>query len=304
MSEPLGTKENPWHFTSLEEYMYCPRKWLYGQTVGEPIYSWYALRGTIIHKTFEEGMERFSKIFHEEIEKTTQPIHVNPKLPASPEFLAKEHDTLSALLPHYWRVLKLFQIKILEREKQMSMCLPLEMCKGLKCGKQWFTGTVDAIAIHPDTPDGMVEIHDYKSGRKWPQEALNRKLQFGGYYMLARQNGYNVNRVFWGHVQGLEVAKSNTKSGVLKGEYKNPFFYGVVITERDLAFVLEQALHVIHGIEAGVFPWASSGADAPCGMCPYAMDVCPSFETGNRNDIHLEKMMDAIVAKRLRENHE
>lgn len=300
--QEIGTKENPIHFTSLESWVYCGMKFFLEHTVGLPYVSWYALRGTIIHKTFVEGIGKLKDIFFDEVHKQTKPIQTTPNTVIKEEALNKEYDDMMVTLPYFWRYLEMFCIEVQETEvtflgRPFSLVkYAQENCPDL-CDL-WFQGTVDAITVHPDTPKGMIEIPDWKSGRKWGQETLNRKLQFGGYYLLTRLH-HKVNRIFWGQVKHLAPAKSNTKAGVRKGEFKAPFLYAVKITDKDLPFICEQTDTIVRAIDEGIYPWAANGADAPCSLCPFTDGTCPSYKIGNRQDDHADSMMNAMMLKKM-----
>jgi len=260
------------HPTQLETFQICPRKYQYDIVDGiKPEYvNWWALRGTIIHKTFEAGFQAFSKLYWDEINQSPKPIHKARTVEISRAELQTEHDNLSLILPNYWVFLNRFAIEVKEREKTFNW----------KYLDRDFEGTVDAIAVHPDTPDGMVEIHDYKSGKKWGEHALNRKLQFALYFNAAFKAGYKVNRVFWCHVKDLTPYKHDSKiTGAKAGDLRGQFLYPVKISLHDDASVTSMVEPILRSIEASLFPMtgASSGH---CALCPYADKPCPRFSVG------------------------
>jgi len=140
-------------------------------------------------------------------------------------------------------------------------------------------GTVDWVGRHRDTPKGMVEIHDYKTGLTWPQEALNRNLQFGSYYIAAKQAGYNVHRLWWGRTKDLLRYKKGGKYG-RKGDFRGPFLYEIHIQDADITMI--EAMHeaAVKGIRGGIYmPSGSVGPHAYCPMCEFEHH-CPKFQVG------------------------
>ena len=192
-----------YHPTQLQTFQQCPMKYKlrYVDKLTTDYSNYFMVRGTIIHRVFNEGFDKLTRIFWEEIEKN-KPVRMYASSDIPRDKLQLEHDALVQILPGYWEFLNFWGIEIRERERTFEFDF---------AGKS-FQGTVDAIAVHPDTPKGMVEIHDYKSGRKFGTQALSRNLQFGLYYVGATLNGYTVNRVFWCHVKDLEKYKSDSNS--------------------------------------------------------------------------------------------
>ena len=175
-------------------------------------------------------------------------------------------------------------IKILHTE----LTLPYKLC-WLKY--EDFEGTIDVVAVHPDTPEGMVEIWDYKTGQKFVENVLNRKLQFGHYYIAAGQRGMKVNRVFWAHCQDLIPRQKKSKYGNV-GEPKGQFLYPVHISKEDAETIMYWTGDIVAAINADI-RYLSPGQ--LCQACEYN-DTCPRFKVGvsseSKNGMRFEANQD------------
>jgi RecB family exonuclease len=289
----VGAEQMIHHPTQLQTFQQCPMR--YKLRVLDAIApSWgnfFAVRGTIIHRVFNEGFDKLTRIFWEEMKKN-DPVRMYPSSDLSMEKKQALHDDLVTLLPGYWDYLNFWDIEIRERERTFQFDF----------ANAHFQGTVDAIAVHPDTPEGMVEIHDYKSGRKFGREALSRNLQFGLYYVAATLNGYTVNRVFWCHVKDLEKYKADSKkTAARKGDRKGQFLYSVRILPEDLPLLETQVKTILTCIDRGLFFWNSYGSDAPCEpFCEFAhTGDCPAYKTDNQHEDIILLMQQAKAMKEL-----
>ncbi len=252
--------------------------------------NYFMVRGTIIHRVFNEGFDKLTRIFWDEIEKN-KPVRMYPSSDMPRDKLQDLHDNLVSLLPGYWDFLNFWGIEIRERERTFEFDF----------ANSHFQGTVDAIAVHPDTPPGMVEIHDYKSGRKFGPQALSRNLQFGLYYVGATLNGYTVNRVFWCHVKDLEKYKSDSKkTAARKGERKGQFLYPVKLVPEDLPLLETQVKTILQCIDHKYFYWNSYGSDAPCEpFCEFAHNGCPAFKSDTESESLMWLMKQAKISEEM-----
>ena len=168
-----------------------------------------------------------------------------------------------------------------------------------------FEGTIDVVTKHPDTPDGMVEIWDYKTGKKHPDEQINRKLQFGHYYIAAGERGMKVNRVFWAQTEDLVPYKKKSKYGNV-GDPKGQFLYPVHVSRDDVITVFGWTKGIVEAIEQGIRYPAPS---VLCQGCEYN-DTCPRFKVGvssaSRHDAQFDNNVDkqAELEKKLMEEKE
>lgn len=253
-----------YHATGVQEYMRCGEKYRLREIESAPpdFISAALLRGVIFHRTLEEGISSFDHIFNQTLKQ---------KLPIRrEEWLLNERDNLREMCVQYFRYLDRHDIDVMFREKTMNY----------KIGEREFEGTIDALAIHPDTPAKMIEIHDYKTGRMWPREAMDRNVQLANYFFMAGQNGYNVNRVFWGKASDLLPYKRDGKRAV-KGDLRGRFLYEVKITVIDYPFVKRLNLEAVRGIESGVFMFNGAlGPEPACVSCEFSVTKCEKFRSG------------------------
>lgn len=262
------------HPTELECYQLCPMlyKFQHVDRLEPPYQSWYKIRGSIIHAVLEMGFDSFDAMF---IKHTAGRDDIG----ASEETIQKDRIKMREQCQSYFQYLAINHIHIIEREVSMTYTL---------CGEK-FMCRLDAIAKHEDTPKGMVEIHDYKTGTKWCYPSMNRKIQFGHYYWAAGANSYNVNRVWWGQTQDLLRYKTDGKKAV-KGQWRGQFLYpikigsdliGNVDAQTDMAYIIASSNPIIRAINAEIF--YPNNYSQQCRLCEYER-VCPKFAVGITSD--------------------
>lgn len=283
-----------WHITELQAYQRCPLAYYYSYQQDEVTpkhIPWARERGSILHKVFEKGAESFDDVWEahmQQLEGTGIPILAGNATMTAEEHIERDRENCRNITRLFFDKIARDRVQILERECTHRYLIPIP---GEKRAHR-FEGTVDAVALHPDTPEGMVEFHDYKTGLKWCDEALNRDLQFGAYSELANQNGYNLNRMFWCQTKDLEPYKRDGKYGK-KGEPKGQFWYPVRITRPcDMRFIFESVHNIIKAIEAGIKYPAAGGQDSACKRCEWAYE-CPRFRVGVERENKAHKMFEA-----------
>ena len=139
------------------------------------------------------------------------------------------------------------------------------------------TGTIDALVTFPDTPEGYVEIIDYKFGRNRQVDSqLNRNIQQALYYLAARHNGFKVHRNWWVHMRHFQPYKKAYR-GKAAGDLRGPGFIPIKISDLDTQTTYDLAGTIVDAINAGIFP-ANSYGEA-CKSCQYT-EKCPRFAIG------------------------
>ena len=214
-------------------------------------------------------MDSFTAVWDEYIE-----AHEG-EIGASEETIQKDRPKVMEQCRGYFRYLQREGIEIVGREVPVTAEI-----EGVK-----FAGIVDSMEIHRDTPKGMLEIVDFKTGAKWPFPCMNRKLQFGLYYLMADQMGLKPNRFFLGHTQDLNLWKTDGKKAV-KGQQKGNFYYPIIIEPGDMPVVIDNIKAILRGIEAKAF--FTNPTSGLCKLCEYQR-LCPAFRVGVENGNVLEK---------------
>lgn len=258
-----GLPTTPFRPTEKEQYVICPAAYERGQRDEEADFeSWWKLRGTIFHEAIQYP-DNFGEVYRGVLANAHPDIRKHG-FPCNDAFLATEKAKLMRWVDAYGDYIRRHNITILDREVELDYTVA-----GLphQCH-------VDALAIHPDTPEGFVEIHDYKTGNKWSKDALNRKVQFGDYWYAAHQNGVPVNRVWWGHVQDLTRAKGH-------------FLYPLLITKADIPYIQDYTVRVVTAIRSGAFPYNNYGVNSPCTACEFK-ESCPAFEYGYEQPVDID----------------
>jgi hypothetical protein len=280
--------DNFLHPTEKEAYQICPARhhYQYVEKIEPPYQSWYKVRGTIIHRTFAEGIERFGTIWNEELSEVVN---------RSQEDIDKERPKVEEICQQYFLFLREHNIE------RQGVEVPLEYHL---CGVP-HRCTLDALVTMPDTPPGMLDIIDFKSGAKWSYPAMNRKIQFVDYVLAARQNKFNIHRIFWGHCNDLLLWKRDGKKA-RRGERRGPFLYPLAVMEtdaelEDLARTLSSG--IIRAIHRGEW-YYNNQSRVDCRMCEYQAQ-CPAFKSGIEYDA-LENLQesDASLEEQLRQSIE
>jgi len=260
----------------LEMFASCPRRYWYNQRNEDPAFRpWFRERGTIIHCALCDKWDRrmvelaMKDFFHEG---RTIPVGFAPK------DLVKETNEIMEQIEGVRRYIEANDIEVVHEEYQVYFTFA-----GYK-----FDSTADILCRHKDTPQGMVEAWDYKTGTKWVPEALNRKLQFGVYYCGLKSKGIRVNRFFWAHTKDLFRYKRDGKWG-RKGDFKGPFLYPIFFLEEDMPVIREWVEKIILAIEAGVdYPNPQAG----CNMCEFE-HICPKYKIGVSTEQRKQFQLDS-----------
>jgi hypothetical protein len=251
------------------------------------------VRGIIVHKVLEKGLSQFDVLWEQYINEAR--VEGAPPILASQDQIDKDREVQRDICRLYFNKMERDGIQVLEREAKYRYLIPVQ---GEKQAYQC-EGTIDAITIHPDTPEGMVEIEDFKTGERWCDESLNRDIQFAAYCeALNQKTDYKVNRVFWCKTSDLAPYKTNKRGAPPRiGTPKGKFYYPVRILREDMYFLRETVHNIIRAIQAGIRYPAAGGRDAPCKRCEWER-VCPKFRVGyekpNPQDImdELERQAD------------
>ncbi len=241
------------HPSTLQSYLYCPKKALlehFDPEREEIPQSKAAARGTILHRLIEVGPQFCIGDYQDIVKDVGQE--------------AIEIVEATEILGELWRQLSLRDIEILEQEKTL----------------QWeylahqFEGTLDAIVRFPDTPKGMVDIVDWKSGQHKPcNEALRRNVQLALYWIGAKENGYDPYRVWWvhlNHFQPLKRASRGRPAGSMRGDG----FFPVRISHADVSAIKELISPILGALHHGIFP--PSPSTERCMSCQVS-HRCPSY---------------------------
>lgn len=262
----MSKHKEPYHPTELESYQYCPEKYFLGKdaTIVPNYKHWAMWKGSMFHRMMDRHHDKAA----DELVWKNEWARCIKEETAHPEFVVQGEPAGEAMYLAYKEMvwfLKEKNIEVLETEKTFMY----------RIKDMDFSGTVDAVVRMPDTPHGMVELLDYKTGVKWANEAINRKLQFGHYYIAAWQHGMRVNRVFWVHTRDLDRYKKDCKGGK-KGERKGDVLYPIYITKDDVPAVVAWTYALVNGIENELrYP----NPFALCQMCEYA-HACPRYTVG------------------------
>jgi len=243
-------KENPIHPTEKEQYVACPAAYEFHRVLGlaPDFESWWKLRGTIFHKAICQDIAAFHDVARDVIESAGEIRRHG--FPMDDEFLKKQLAELLMQVSYYKSYVENNNITVVGREILLDYSVMVGVGEARtsiphRC-------TIDALTVHPDTPSGYFEIHDYKTGNKWPDHALNRKVQFGDYYLV---------------------------KDLLRSGEDAKFLYPLRISEDDFPYIEDYTTRVIRGMEAGVFPYNNYGPNSGCSPCEYH-DSCPRFEIG------------------------
>jgi hypothetical protein len=274
------------HITRLQTAALCGKKAILEATELPLFNNWtYAevdvgrLSGTGDSSGYIEGV--FNRVWKETLEDAISSAPIRQE-----EMLHKWRERILEQCENAFRWFAEQGIEIRQREVPFRYVI----------GDYPFEGTVDAIAVHPDTPEGMVEIHDYKTGSLQAPQQLNRNMQFIAYHKMLSDNGYKVNRVFWGRAQDLLTYRADGKGGK-KGDWRGPFLYPVVVSAEDYGMLEEFVRGTIAKITTAtiVAPEPSS----LCGMCEVA-DLCPSMKTGfDKNNSFYDEQLNRRLEESL-----
>lgn len=268
-----------YHPTDLELYQMCPQKYFLSkdERVEAAFTPWARLKGTIIHDAIANPGSPFDRIFDHWIRDCWPPINRDITQ------MQADYDDMLAQVNGALSYIKNNNIEVVETEKTIQYKIRMNS----------FEGTADAIVRMPDTPEGMVDVWDYKTGKKWHDTQINRKLQFGHYYMALWQKDIRVHRLFWAQTQDVLPYKRGGKFGK-KGDPKGPFLYPVHITKRDLDTILGWTHQILYAIQQNIrYP----NPFAPCNSCEY-QGVCPKYEIGTKP---VEPEPEAVFAQQDKE---
>jgi len=141
-------------------------------------------------------------------------------------------------------------------------------------------GTTDALVRFPSTPEGMVEMIDYKFGSRIPDDrALNRNIQQGLYFYAATEAGYKIHQNAWIQMRHFEKYKKKGKTANV-GDLKGKGLYPIKITMDDMPALLELVHPILQSIDNQIFPANAYPGDA-CRSC-HVSNICPQFAIGRR----------------------
>jgi hypothetical protein len=270
-----------YHPTELQAATYCPMKWYLGyfKNLAPAAHNWAKIRGTIGHIMLELEQYPRAALLAEVFEKyengNDDGNHLTHAAPILyPNNIEKEIDDVEAMIKEYWKAVRGYGIKITDKEKRLE-------CDIL--GRP-FSGTVDAVALFPDTPHGEIEILDYKFGKRFHDNSLDRNLQFGIYYLMCRELGIKVNRFWWVTMQDLLPYKKNCKGGN-KGDIRGQGFYPIRIVEQDVEYIETMVRGALSTIDImsgkSQLHQSSYGWASPCNLCDFEAH-CPKFQIGSR----------------------
>jgi len=266
-----------------------------------PFHSWPKVRGTIAHAVLELGsLARFDTIWDDILKdhRETAPIR------AEQDEIDKDREKIYKICGAYFKRIKTLGIEIIETELKIDFDITDPKSDAVYS----FCGTIDALAKFPTTPDGYVEVLDYKTGRQYSDMALNRHLQFGLYYVgLKYATHYNPNKIWWVNTNHFEPYIRKPKNGKI-GDLRGPGFMGIKITDLDmLDYIVPQVMNIIELMKRPRYSFqASASSSAPCSHCEYATTGhCPSFEVGRTEGIEIQGMenmtqellTDELIAK-------
>jgi hypothetical protein len=279
------TQKNPkkvFSPTELQSLLRCPKAYaLEHETFPKKwphIESFAKIRGTIFHKAVQFELSDTADItdlYHAEVAAARKRGTI----------MMEQQLNLEAMIyqvQEYWIYLGEKSIKTIARE------VPLQM---EYAGVTIKTNGLDAVCSHRTTPSDMVEIHDYKTGNMPSHEVLNRNLQFGLYYILAKRNGYLVNNFWWFKTKDLV----RFKSGKRKGERSGEVMYAVQFSALDEDTIYHMTKEAVRLHQSGARPWAGAShiKGGPCEFCEFAMTACPRFTIGLARESRHNRAIDA-----------
>jgi CRISPR/Cas system-associated exonuclease Cas4 (RecB family) len=269
--------------TRLQSYLYCGRQYYFQYIEGLTETPKLAnTQGTIGHRLLEfdsdlwgltpknlpDGMpemrilNHFDLIFYMGL----QEARANG-LDLTAEQELEMHTFLSETIYSFKQQEKIRRMEITQREVKLEYPF-----KG-----KIITGTIDALVRFPDTPEGYVEIVDYKFGRRGQVDTqLNRNIQQALYYLAARHNGFKVHRNWWVHMRHFQPYKKVYR-GKAAGDLRGPGFIPIKICDADTQNIYDLAGPIVDAINARIFP-ANAYGDA-CKTCQFT-EKCPRFAIG------------------------
>jgi hypothetical protein len=258
----------------MQSFTFCPWKYYLEKILGivPATISPNLVRGRIGHDVMTHGMELFDPLFDGAIAYYSSPAFTEAMNPLSldEKDAKKMKSDLKLICQNAIDVCHTKGIELTEQENTMQF----------KVGPYDFEGTTDVIGRMPGTPEGYVELIDWKFGRKQSNEQLNRNLQHGLYYVMLRQHGYKVNSNWWVHMNDFLPYVKKGKHGDV-GDLRGPGFYPILITDKDIPYIEKQTLQICEDIIVGNFIQHSYGPNAPCPYCEYKdSSKCPRFDVG------------------------
>ena len=265
--------------TRLQSWLYCGRQYKFQYLDGLTETPKLAnTQGTIGHRLLEyDGdlwgvpkephfqvpyLNSFDRIFWESIKEAKQ-----NGLDLTSEQELEMHTFLSETIFSFKQQENIRRMEIESREVKLEYPF-----KG-----KIITGTIDALVTFPDTPEGYVEIIDYKFGRRGQVDTqLNRNIQQALYYLAARHNGFKVHRNWWVHMRHFQPYKKAYR-GKAAGDLRGPGFIPIKIQDTDTQTIYDLAGPIVDAINARIFP-ANAYGDA-CKTCQFT-EYCPRFSIG------------------------
>jgi hypothetical protein len=264
-------------------------KWYLGYFKNLPpaSHNWAKVRGTIGHRMLEREHYHRAELVRDVCMEYEQGKddgkHLQHPAPILyPNDIDKEIDILESMIGGYRKMIKVYGGEIIEKEKLLE-------CNILK---RPFSGTMDAVTLFPDTPTGKVEVFDYKFGRPFHRNAMDRNLQFGIYFLMCKELGITVNRFWWIAMQELEPYRRSGKWGE-KGDIRGQGFWPIRITDFDVEYIenmVSGALYLIDEMSGkSQLHQSSYGGFAPCNLCDYEAH-CPKFRIGTKEPFDVQAM--------------
>lgn len=287
------------HPSSKEVYLTCGLKYQFQieEEEQEPYTNWNKLKGSILHDAFyhcyDYGSWAFDDLFKKYINTALRPICSFPWSEIPDKKIQSERPDLKEQVEGYLYFLQKYNVEVVEREKTLQA----------KIGIYEHEGTLDLICRFDDTPEGSVDIVDFKTGNIPPKDALSRKIQLLDYYLLARKNGYKVHRVYWLKTKDLMRFKSNGKFA-RKGEWKFECYparhraiYPIDFTQTEWAKLEWYSINIAQSMKKRVYlPTGAAGPDPHCPMCPYK-EKCKSpgiADYGKQDPMTVQQLHEAL----------
>ena len=264
--------------TELQSITFCGHKYYLEHICGyeKPYTSNALFQGIIGHQILREGIDFFDDIFYSGVNFYRD--HKSP-IRMTDEDIKKLYDEMKLQIINYTRMAE--RIGLVPVEKEITGFIPIEApLYGTVSVNCFIVGTADLYATTRATLPGHIDILDYKFGRVPPIPQLNRNLQLGLYYLMARAKGYKVDTVYWVPMGDfLEYKKGSKKSNSTKGDLRGPGLRAIKITDEDTDTIIQQALCSIKAINVKAYMKHSNYASQPCNFCEFER-VCSKFKVG------------------------
>ena len=257
--------------TELQCFVSCPYLWYlrYHKKIKPAARSLPLISGTLGHHLLHYGIEFVDEIW-------PMILRDGPPVNATAEDLETAKDKVYSECERFLKYMDICSYEFVEKELILTWTF---YCGEKKPRPYYFSGTVDALVRGPKTPEGMVDVLDYKFGRKQSKYEIDRNLQFMAYFMGLKLKGYLVNEMFWVKMPDFLPYKRPPK-GTDPEDLRGIGLYPIKIVEDDMPYIRESISKVLAAMSTNTYYYSSYAiGGAQCPYCDYK-NICPSLSTG------------------------